>query len=296
MHDGEMTLSLFALQLLNGVEYGLLLFLVSSGLTLIFGVLGVLNFAHGSFYMLGAYLAYWLAERTGSLLVAVLVGVPLMFLAGWAVERLAISRLYSRDHLAQVLFTYGMVLVFNDLQRTLFGNEVHGVATPPALAFGLPLGMQSWPAYRAFTSVACLGVALGLRQVILHTRFGMRVRAGASNREMVAALGIDVRLLLSILFSAGAALAALAGMLAAPLTTVYPGMGEGVLIVSFVVVVIGGIGSIKGAFCGALLVGLADTLGKVLLPGVSSAMVYAVMAAVLLWRPRGLFGQPVEAR
>ncbi len=296
MHDGEMTFSLFALQLLNGVEYGLLLFLVSSGLTLIFGVLGVLNFAHGSFYMLGAYLAYWLAERTGSLLAAVLVGVPLMFLAGWAVERLAISRLYSRDHLAQVLFTYGMVLVFNDLQRTLFGNEVHGVATPPALAFSLPLGMQSWPAYRAFTSAACLCVALGLRQVILHTRFGMRVRAGASNREMVAALGIDVRLLLSILFSAGAALAALAGMLAAPLTTVYPGMGEGVLIVSFVVVVIGGIGSIKGAFCGALLVGLADTFGKVLLPGVSSAMVYAVMAVVLLWRPRGLFGQPVEAR
>jgi branched-chain amino acid transport system permease protein len=296
MHDGEMTLTLFALQLLNGVEYGLLLFLVSSGLTLIFGVLGVLNFAHGSFYMLGAYLAYWLAERTGSLLAAVLVGVPLMFLAGWVVERLAISRLYSRDHLAQVLFTYGMVLVFNDLQRTLFGNEVHGVATPPALAFSLPLGMQSWPAYRAFTSAVCLGVALGLRQVILHTRFGMRVRAGASNREMVAALGIDVRLLLSILFSAGAALAALAGMLAAPLTTVYPGMGEGVLVVSFVVVVIGGIGSIKGAFCGALLVGLADTLGKVLLPGVSSAMVYAVMAAVLLWRPRGLFGQPVEAR
>jgi len=291
-----MTLSLFALQLLNGVEYGLLLFLVSSGLTLIFGVLGVLNFAHGSFYMLGAYLAYWLAERTGSLLAAVLVGVPLMFLAGWAVERLAISRLYSRDHLAQVLFTYGMVLVFNDLQRTLFGNEVHGVATPPALAFSLPLGMQSWPAYRAFTSAACLCVVLGLRQVILHTRFGMRVRAGASNREMVAALGIDVRLLLSILFSAGAALAALAGMLAAPLTTVYPGMGEGVLIVSFVVVVIGGIGSIKGAFCGALLVGLADTFGKVLLPGVSSAMVYAVMAVVLLWRPRGLFGQPVEAR
>ncbi len=161
MPDGEMTLSLFALQLLNGIEYGLLLFLVSSGLTLIFGVLGVLNFAHGSFYMLGAYLAYWLAERTGSLLAAVLVGVPLMFLAGWAVERLAISRLYSRDHLAQVLFTYGMVLLFNDLQRTLFGNEVHGVATPPALAFSLPLGMQSWPAYRAFTSAACLCVALG---------------------------------------------------------------------------------------------------------------------------------------
>jgi branched-chain amino acid transport system permease protein len=292
-----MTLPLFALQLLNGVEYGLLLFLVASGLTLIFGVLGVLNFAHGSFYMLGAYLAYWIGARTGSLAAAVALGVPLMFALGWAVERLAISRLYGRDHLSQLLLTYGLVLLFNELQRAAFGNEVHGVATPRALAFSLPLGeLQSWPAYRAFTAVACLVVAAGTRQVLLRMRFGMRVRAGASNPEIVEALGVDVRRLLTILFSAGTALAALAGMLAAPLTTVYPGMGEGVLIVSFVVVVIGGIGSVKGAFFGALLVGLADTLGKVLLPSISSAMVYAVMAAVLLWRPRGLFGQPAEGR
>ncbi|MFL5312776.1 MAG: branched-chain amino acid ABC transporter permease [Myxococcales bacterium] len=292
-----MSLPLFALQLLNGVEYGLLLFLVASGLTLIFGVLGVLNFAHGSFYMLGAYLAYWIGERTGSLPAAIALGVPLMFAVGWLVERLAISRLYGRDHLSQLLLTYGMVLLFNELQRALFGNEVHGVATPRALAFGLPLGeLQSWPAYRAFTCLACLFVAAAIRHVLLRTRFGMRVRAGAVNSEMVEALGVDVRRLLSILFSAGTALAALAGILAAPLTTVYPGMGEGVLIVSFVVVVIGGIGSVKGAFFGALLVGLSDTLGKVLLPGLSSAMVYAVMAAVLLWRPRGLFGQPAEAR
>jgi branched-chain amino acid transport system permease protein len=287
-----MTLSLFALQLLNGVEYGLLLFLVASGLTLVFGVLGVLNFAHGSFYMLGAYLAYWLAERLGSLLWAVLIGVPLMALAGWAVERFAISRLYRRDHLSQVLLTYGLVLLFNELQRTLFGNEVHGVATPRALTGSLALGeMQTWPAYRIFTSVACLCVALAMRQIILHTRFGMRVRAGATNGEMVQALGIDVRRLFSVLFSAGTALAALAGMLAAPLTTVYPGMGESVLVVSFVVVVIGGIGSIKGAFAGAMLVGIADTFGKVLVPSVASAIVYAVMAAVLLWRPRGLLGE-----
>ena len=287
-----MTLSLFALQLLNGVEYGLLLFLVASGLTLVFGVLGVLNFAHGSFYMLGAYLAYWLAARTGSLLWAVLIGLPVMALLGWLVEKLAVSRLYRRDHLSQVLLTYGLVLLFNELQRTLFGNEVHGVATPRALTGSLSLGeMQSWPAYRIFTSVACLSVALAMRQVILHTRFGMRVRAGASNGEMVEALGIDVRRLFSMLFSAGTALAALAGMLAAPLTTVYPGMGESVLVVSFVVVVIGGIGSIKGAFAGAMLVGIADTFGKVLVPSVASAMVYAVMAAVLLRRPRGLLGE-----
>jgi len=292
-----MTLALFGLQLLNGLEYGLLLFLVASGLTLIFGVLGVLNFAHGSFYMLGAYLAYWFAGKTGSLFLAVLIGVPIMLLVGFAVERLAISRLYSRDHLSHVLLTYGLVLLLNDLQRALFGNDVHGVTTPGVFAWSIPLGeAQAWPGYRAFVSVACLCVALATRQVVLRTRFGMRVRAGATNSEMVEALGIDVRRLLSILFAAGTALAAFAGMLAAPLTTVFPGMGDGVLIISFVVVVIGGIGSVKGAFVGALLVGLADTFGKVLLPNVSSAIVYAVMAAVLLWRPRGLFGAPAEAR
>jgi branched-chain amino acid transport system permease protein len=292
-----MTLSLFALQVVNGVEYGLLLFLVASGLTLVFGVLGVLNFAHGSFYMLGAYLCWWLALRTGSLLAGIAIALPAMVLIGVAVERLAISRLYARDHLSQVLLTYGLVLLFNELQRGLFGNEVHGVAIPEALSFGIPLGKtQTWPAWRALTAAACIGIGLLMRQVVLKTRFGMRVRAGASNAEMLEALGIDVRRLFAILFSAGTALAGFAGMLAAPLTTVYPGMGEGVLILSFVVVVIGGIGSIKGAFAGALLVGLADTFGKVLLPGFASAMVYAVMAAVLLWRPRGLLGPSFEGR
>ena len=286
-----MTLPLFALQLLNGVEYGLLLFLVASGLTLVFGVLGVLNFAHGSFYMLGAYLAYWLSERTGSLLVAVLFGVPLMVALGLLLEKLAIARLYARDHLAQVLFTYGLVLFFNEMSRALFGNDVHGVPTPRALSFSVPLGeLQSWPAYRVFTMVACLCIAAAMRQVILRTRFGMRVRAGASNAEMVEALGVDARQLFRVLFAAGTALAGLAGMLAAPLTTVFPGMGEGVLVLAFVVVVIGGIGSVKGAFFGAMLVGVADTLGKVLLPGFASATVYALMAAVLIVRPRGLAG------
>ena len=292
-----MTLSLVALQLLNGVEQGLLLFLVASGLTLVFGVLGVLNFAHGSFYMLGAYLAFWLAGRTGSLLLAVLLGVPLMLLFGFLVERLAVARLYQRDHLSQVLLTYGLVLLFNELSRLLFGNDVHPVATPAALSGSFQLGgVQSWPAYRLFTSMACIVVAAVLRHVILFTRFGMRLRAGAANAEMLEVLGVDVRKLFAAVFSAGVALAALAGMLAAPLTTVYPGMGEGVLVISFVVVVIGGIGSVRGAFFGALLVGIADTFGKVLLPSVSSAVVYAVMAAVLIWRPRGLFGAPAEAR
>ncbi|HUJ28854.1 MAG TPA: branched-chain amino acid ABC transporter permease [Myxococcales bacterium] len=286
-----MTLSLFALQLLNGVEYGLLLFLVASGLTLVFGVLGVLNFAHGSFYMLGAYLAYWLSARFGSLWIAIAVGVPLMVAVGLLVEKLAIARLYARDHLSQVLLTYGLVLLFNELQSYAFGNDVQSVPTPAPLSIRIPLGeAQTWPAYRVFTAVACLVLAAAMRQVILRTRFGMRVRAGASNAEMVSALGIDIRRLFAALFAAGTALAALAGMLAAPLTTVYPGMGEGVLILSFVVVVIGGIGSIKGAFLGALLVGLSDVFGKVLLPGFASAIVYAVMAAVLVLRPRGLLG------
>jgi branched-chain amino acid transport system permease protein len=292
-----MSLSLFALQLVNGVEYGLLLFLVASGLTLVFGVLGVLNFAHGSFYMLGAYLAWWISSRTGSLWLAIGIGLPAMVLIGFLVERFAIARLYGRDHLSQVLLTYGLVLLFNELQRAVWGNDVHGVPTPGALSFTIPLGeAQTWPAWRAFTALCCIGLAAGMRQMILKTRFGMRVRAGASNAEMVQALGIDVRRLFSILFSAGTALAGLAGMLAAPLTTVYPGMGEGILILSFVVVVIGGIGSIKGAFLGALLVGIADTFGKVLIPGFASAIVYALMAAVLLWRPRGLLGPAFEGR
>src|SRR3984893_16947995 len=181
-----MTLALLSLQLLNGVQYGLLLFLVASGLTLVFGVLGVLNFAHGSFYMLGAYLAWWLSERTGNLLLAIVVGLPAMALIGLLVERLAIARLYLRDHLAQVLLTYGLVLLFNELQRALWGNDVHGVATPKALSFTIRSGeAQTWPAWRALTAVCCLCVALGMLQLILKTRFGMRVRAGASNAEMV---------------------------------------------------------------------------------------------------------------
>lgn len=279
------------IQLLNGVQYGLLLFLVASGLTLIFGILGIINLAHGSFFMIGAYLAYWLAQKTGSLPLAIAVALPLVAAIGWAVERLAIARLYNRDHLDQVLLTYGLILVFNELQRLIFGNDVHSVATPAALAGNVQLTeLQAYSIYRLSVSAVCIGLAACLYAVIQKTRIGMMIRAGASNREMVRILGIDVGRLFAIVFSLGAALAAFAGMLSAPINSVYPGMGEHILIVSFVIVVIGGIGSVKGSLLAALLVGLADTFGKVLVPEVASTVVYALMAAVLLWRPTGLFG------
>lgn len=286
-----MDAAFIVIQLLNAVQYGLLLFLVASGLTLIFGILGIINLAHGSFFMIGAYLAYWLSEKTGSLPLAVAVALPLTAAIGWAVERFAIARLYNRDHLDQVLLTYGLILIFNELQRLIFGNDVHGVTPPAALAGTVQLTeVQAYSIYRLFVSALCIALAAGLYVVIQKTRIGMMIRAGASNREMVRILGIDVERLFAIVFSLGAALAAFAGMLSAPINSVYPGMGEHVLIVSFVIVVIGGIGSVKGSLLAALLVGLADTLGRVLVPELASSVVYAVMAAVLLWRPTGLFG------
>jgi branched-chain amino acid transport system permease protein len=286
-----MDASFFAIQLLNGVQYGLLLFLIAAGLTLIFGIMGVINLAHGSFYMIGAYLAFWLQARTGSFVLALALALPLSMALGWAVERLAIRLLYTRDHLYQVLLTYGLILVFNELQRLLFGNDVQGLPLPEALAGSVALTQtQTYPVYRFFISGACLAIAFGMWLGVQKTRLGMTVRAGAANREMVSVLGIDIGRLFGIVFSAGAALAAFAGMLSAPVNSVYPGMGEQVLIISFVVVVIGGVGSIKGAFLGAMAIGLADTFGKVLLPESASFVVYAVMAMVLLWRPQGLFG------
>ena len=290
-HGEFMDPGAIAIHLLNGLQYGLLLFLVSAGLTLIFGILGVINLAHGSFYMIGAYLAYWLSEKTGSLALAVALALPASLMLGWLVERFAISFLYQRDHLHQVLLTYGLILIFNEFQRMLWGNDVHGVVLPAALVGVVQLTeLQSYPVYRLFISAVCILVAVGMYLVIHGTRIGMMIRAGSSNREMVQLLGIDVGRLFSVVFSAGAALTALAGMLAAPINSVYPGMGENILIISFVVVVIGGIGSIKGAFIGSMMIGLADTFGKVMVPELSSMVVYALMAAVLLWRPRGLFG------
>ncbi|MGE5502839.1 MAG: branched-chain amino acid ABC transporter permease [Actinomycetota bacterium] len=280
----------FLIQVLNGVQYGLLLFLVASGLTLIFGIMGIINLAHGSFYMLGAYLAYWLAAKTGSLPAAVLLSLPIAAAVGYAIEAVLVRTLYRRDHLDQVLLTYGLILIFNEAQKVLWGNDVHGVAVPQALAWSIQLTDRlAYPAYRLALSGVCAALAVAMWFVIARTRFGMWVRAGASNREMVSALGIDVKLLFGVVFAVGAAIAGLAGALSAPVNSVYPGMGESVLIICFVVVVIGGVGSVKGAFLGALLIGLADTFGKVFVPEFASFSVYAVMAAVLLWKPRGLF-------
>jgi len=287
-----MDVSFFLIQLLNSVQYGFLLFLVASGLTLIFGIMGIINLAHGAFYMLGAYLVFWLTGFTDNLFFSVLLGLPVMLLFGFIIERFAISFLYHRDHLYQVLLTYGLILILNELQKILWGTNFYSVPVPEILSGSVPLTEnQVYPHYRLFISFVCLAIAAALYLVIGKTRLGMMIRAGAVDREMVQALGIDVNRLFAIVFSMGAALAGFAGMIAAPVSSVYPGMGDQILILSFVVVVIGGIGSVKGALIGAMLIGLADTFGKVLLPDIASVAVYATMAVVLIWRPQGLFGK-----
>jgi branched-chain amino acid transport system permease protein len=290
-----MDLAVFLVQCLNALQYGLLLFLVASGLTLIFGILGVINLAHGSFYMIGAYLAYalapWAAANVGGgFFTALAIGVVLSIAFGYALEWGFVSYLYQREHLQQVLMTYGLILVFEELRSILVGDDVHGVAPPAWLTGSVQLGdVMTYPVYRLFMSAVCVLVALALYAVIARTRIGMAIRAGASNREMVQSLGVDIRLLYRVVFAAGVALAVFAGMIAAPVSSVYPGMGNQVLIISFVVVVIGGIGSVRGALVASLLVGVVDTFGKVLIPQTAGILVYVLMAAILLWRPEGLF-------
>jgi branched-chain amino acid transport system permease protein len=290
-----MDLATFLIQCLNAVQYGLLLFLVASGLTLIFGIMGVINLAHGSFYMIGAYMAYALAPWVeswlgGGFFATLAVGIVLSVLLGYLLEWLFFSYLYEREHLQQVLMTYGLILVFEEVRSILVGDDVHGVQPPAFLGGSIPLSeVMSYPVYRLFISAVCIAVAVAMWFVITRTRLGMRIRAGASNREMVRALGIDIKLLYRIVFAVGVALAALAGMIASPVSSVYPGMGSQVLIICFVVVVIGGIGSIRGALVAALLVGVVDTFGKVLFPAAAGVLVYLLMAAVLLWKPEGLF-------
>jgi len=283
-------LATFLVQCLNAVQYGLLLFLVASGLTLIFGIMGVINLAHGSFYMIGAYLAFALAPYFGDWFVSrLVVGVLLAAVFGYLLEWAFFSFLYKREHLQQVLLTYALILVFEELRSILVGNDVHGVPAPSWLAGGFQLGaLMSYPWYRVFASAACIVVALALYWVVNRTRLGMMIRAGASNRDMVRGLGIDIRLLYRVVFAGGVALAALAGMIAAPLSSVYPGMGGSVLIICFVVVVIGGIGSITGALIASLLVGFVDTFGKVFFAEYSGVFVYLLMAIILVWRPEGL--------
>jgi branched-chain amino acid transport system permease protein len=279
----------YLIQLLNAVQYGLLLFLLSSGLTLIFGIMGVINLAHGSFYMVGAYLAYWLAKLTGSLWLAIPIGIVIAFGIGLLLETTIVSRLYKRDHLYQVLLTFGLILIFEELRSILFGDEVHGVAVPALLDFSIPLTETlSYPVYRLFVTAVCLAIAGLLYFVIQRTRFGMMIRAGNSNREMAASLGVNLPLLFGLVFAFGMALAAFAGTIAAPISSVYPGMGNQILIICFVVVVVGGIGSINGAMIASLAIGLADTLGKVFAAEYSAVAVYLVMAAILLWRPQGI--------
>jgi branched-chain amino acid transport system permease protein len=290
-----MDLATFLIQCLNALQYGLLLFLVASGLTLIFGIMGVINLAHGSFYMMGAYMAYALAPMVaatfgGGFFATLLVGVVLAVLMGYVLEWAFFSFLYEREHLQQVLMTYGLILVFEEMRSLLVGDEVHGVEVPPFLAGTLPLGeMMTYPVYRLFISGVCLALALGMYIVFTRTRLGMMIRAGSANREMVQSLGIDIKFLYRVVFAAGMAIAVLAGMVAAPVSSVYPGMGDTVLIICFVVVVIGGIGSIRGALLAALLIGLVDTFGKVLLPQAAGVLVYVMMALILLWKPDGLF-------
>jgi branched-chain amino acid transport system permease protein len=296
-----MDFSTFLIQLLNGVQYGLLLFLVSSGLTLVFGIMGIINIAHGSFYMIGAYLAWSLTGLIGNFWLAIPAGIVITVLIGMLLEWLVIRWLYHRDHLYQVLLTYGLILVFEELRSVVWGDDVRGVNVPAILSASIPLTEnQSYPVYRLAISAVCLAVAVLMYWVIQRTRLGMMIRAGASNREMVQSLGINIQIVYRVVFAAGLTLAALAGMIAAPVSAVFPGMGNQVLIICFVVVVIGGMGSVKGALIASLLIGLVDTFGKVvslevggvkLLPELSSMTVYVLMAVILLWRPEGLFGK-----
>jgi branched-chain amino acid transport system permease protein len=290
-----MDLATFLIQCLNSLQYGLLLFLVASGLTLIFGIMGVINLAHGSFYMVGAYMAFSLAPVVGStfgggFFAVLAVGTVLAVVLGYGLEWAFYSYLYEREHLQQVLMTYGLILVFEEVRSLLVGDDVHGVQAPEILSGTLPLGdLMTYPVYRLFISGVCLLLAVGMWFVFTRTRLGMMIRAGSTNREMVQSLGIDIKFLYRVVFAAGVAIAVFAGMVAAPVSSVYPGMGGQVLIICFVVVVIGGIGSIRGALLASLLIGFVDTFGKVLLPSAAGVLVYVLMALILLWKPDGLF-------
>lgn len=294
-------------QLLNGVQLGVTLFLLAAGLTLVFGIMGVINLAHGSLYMIGAFAAAWVAAQTGSVVLALLGGIAAAAATGMAIEYVMLRRLYARDHLDQVLATFGLILFFNQGITILFGRQPLFVNLPGFLSGAVEiLPGVPYPVYRLVIIAAGLLVALGLWLLIQKTRIGMLVRAGATHREMVRALGVDVRMLYTLVFGLGALLAGFAGVMAGPVYSVNVGMGEQILILTFVVVVIGGVGSIRGAMFGALLVGLVDTLLRAYMPGllrgmmdasqadmlgagIASMGVYLLMALVLLLKPRGLF-------
>lgn len=291
----------FFIQAMNGIQYGLLLFLVATGLTLIFGIMGVINIAHGSFYMVGAYLAWSLMGWFGNFWVGLFAGVLVALFLGLALEWLFIRFLYDRDHLQQVLVTYGLILIFSELRSILWGDDVHSVPIPELLSGSIQLTENlAYPIYRLWLSGVCIVIAILMYVGIQHTRLGMMIRAGESDRDMTKALGINIGLVYRFVFALGVSLAAFSGMISAPIASVFPGMGNQVLIVSFVVVVIGGLGSIKGAMVAALMVGLIDTFGKVLnvnilginiLPEMAGMSIFALMALILMFRPQGIFGK-----
>lgn len=302
-----MSTALLIEQLLNGLQLGVMLFLMAAGLTLIFGVMGLINLAHGSLYMIGAFACAVTAAATGSFWLGLIASLAAAAAAGAIMEVVVIRKLYDRDHLDQVLATFALILIFSEGSRWAFGSLPLYLDIPPLLRGAVPLpGGGQYQLYRLAIIAVGIAVALGLYLLISRTRLGMRIRAGESDREMIAALGIDIQTLYTIVFALGAALAGLAGALVGALQSVQVGMGEPVLILAFVVIVIGGIGSIKGALVGAILVGLIDTMGRFLLPkmlamilpvsqagmiggALASMLIYIVMALILAFRPRGLF-------
>ncbi|SEI23282.1 branched-chain amino acid transport system permease protein [Tardiphaga sp. OK245] len=286
-----MGLTLIVEQSLNGVQLGVQLFLMAAGLTLVFGIMNMINLTHGSLFMIGAFAAATILARTGSFALAVALAVPATALAGALLEAVVLRRFYHRGHLDQVLVTFGLILVLNELTKMVWGPVPVPMPLPSALASSVQLmpGLI-YPSFRLVILAAGLLVAAGLYLVVSHTRVGMWVRAGASNRDIASAMGVNVELIFSLVFAAGAALAGLAGMMAGPISAVQVGMGEPVLILALVVTVIGGIGSIKGALIAAVLVGVVDTFGRVLLPpALGSMLIFVLMAVILALRPRGLF-------
>jgi branched-chain amino acid transport system permease protein len=301
-----MTSSLLLAQLLNGLQYGVLLFLLAAGLTLVFGIMSFVNLAHGSLYMLGAYAAAVAGTHTGSFTLGVLAAIATGMAVGSLLECSVISRLYRRDHLDHVLATFGLIMFFNEVVRMIWGPQPVFMSLPEALSGTVEFAGFSYPAYRFLVIGVGIAVALGSQWLIHWTRVGMLIRAGSVNPSMVAALGVNIRLLNALLYALGAALAALAGAIAAPILSVQSGMGEGVLITTLVVIVIGGIGSVAGAFYASVIVGIVDTLGRSYLPmllrqiadrdvataagpALASMLIYLLMAVILAWRPNGLF-------
>jgi branched-chain amino acid transport system permease protein len=286
-------LSPYVVQVLNGLAFSMLLFLLAAGLSIIFGLMDFINLAHGSFYMLGAYLGFTATERLGSFWLALIV-VPLVVAAlGFALELSLLRPLYKRGHLDQVLLTFGLAFVVADLVKWYWGADIRSVAQPRELTGPVPLGIAIYPRYRTFVIVAGLVLALALWIIQARTRVGAIVRAGVADKEMVAGLGINIGLVFAGVFAFGVGLAAFSGVIAAPFLSLAPGMDSEQLILSLIVVVVGGLGTLKGAFWGAIVVGLADTLGKTWLPDYSLMVIFAIMAVVLLLRPNGLFGRAV---